>query len=359
MKLGRQLRITIYRVLGMLIFLSCGSDQGRADDFRIGLEAYQAHDYRGARQSWQEGVDKGNSLSEYALGYLYDLGIGVPENPVKAADYYSRAGADGIGAGYFNLGLMYLEGRGISQDLTATRAYWSRAASLGVKKAVYGMGVLYYEGIGVDHDPTEAANWLRRAAEQGYSEAEYLLGEMLIRGLGLSKDEPAGATYLARAAARGHHRAKRRLARLKSAGQASLIPQVKTRSRQKRYRLEREPKLPPLPEASPIAGINKKASPFPLPQDNGVQPGKDSSTIRLWIGSYTDQDKAQERWTLLKEQNPQIFKGLGAIYPPRLLGGLRMFHLMIGPVTDRDYANDICNKIEKQRLASYCRPITE
>ena len=49
------------------------------------------------------------------LGELYNQGLGIKQDPVKAAEWYRLAAAQGDAAAMASLGLMALDGRGMRQ----------------------------------------------------------------------------------------------------------------------------------------------------------------------------------------------------------------------------------------------------
>ena len=91
-------------------------------------------------------------------------------------------------AAQFALGSMYSLGQGVPQD-TAEAVRWARmAAEQGFVQAQFALGMTYAEGRGVRQDHMEAAKWLTMAAEQGIAQAQGKLGAMYYHGLGVSQD---------------------------------------------------------------------------------------------------------------------------------------------------------------------------
>ena len=75
-------------------------------------------------------VARGDVRAEEALGALYDAGLGVAPNAVRAATLFRAAALRGSGAAQLNLANLYLEGRGVQAD--PVRAYaWADAAAAG------------------------------------------------------------------------------------------------------------------------------------------------------------------------------------------------------------------------------------
>ena len=63
-------------------------------------------------------ADKGHPQAQNALGFILEIGYGVPKNPTIAVSYYLRASVQGDGPSMYNIALCYQEGREIPQDNT-------------------------------------------------------------------------------------------------------------------------------------------------------------------------------------------------------------------------------------------------
>lgn len=61
------------------------------------------------------------------LGYIYDKGIGVPQDEDKAVEWYRKAADQGLAFAQFNLGKMYETGRGVPQDYVQAYKWYSLA----------------------------------------------------------------------------------------------------------------------------------------------------------------------------------------------------------------------------------------
>jgi TPR repeat protein len=94
-----------------------------------GLAAYETADFSAAMREWQPLAEQGDARAQEMLGYMYDLGEGVPENDGVAAAWYLRAANQGSADARINLGLLYATGSGVPRD--ALRAYmWFELAAL-------------------------------------------------------------------------------------------------------------------------------------------------------------------------------------------------------------------------------------
>ena len=60
-------------------------------DFKTGLEAYQRGDYRVSFREWKPLAEAGNAAAQYNLGILYENGLGVAQDAVKAYLWYVEA----------------------------------------------------------------------------------------------------------------------------------------------------------------------------------------------------------------------------------------------------------------------------
>ncbi len=76
-------------------------------------------------------VARGDVRAEEALGALYDAGLGVAPDPVRAAKLFRAAARQGSGAAQLNLAKLYLKGRGVQADPVLAYAWADAAAASG------------------------------------------------------------------------------------------------------------------------------------------------------------------------------------------------------------------------------------
>ena len=132
---------------------------------------------------------QGDALGQFGLGRLYDFGRGVPQDYVKARQWYERAAAQRNGMAQSNLGLMYAYGYGVPQDYAKARQWFEKAAAQGDASAQNELGLLYSRGHGVPQDYTKARQWYEKAAAHGLTEAQNELGLMHVNGRGVPQDD--------------------------------------------------------------------------------------------------------------------------------------------------------------------------
>jgi len=87
-----------------------------ADEFARGLSAYNAADYVTAFDAWYPLADENDPKAQAAIAFLYLKGLGVPQDDVRAADWYRRAARLGRPEAQFFLGTLYYLGRGVPQS---------------------------------------------------------------------------------------------------------------------------------------------------------------------------------------------------------------------------------------------------
>jgi hypothetical protein len=127
-------------------------------------------------------------VAQCALGLLYEVGWGVPDDYEQAAAWYRKAAEQGDASAQFRLGALYEVGWGVPQDFGQAAAWWRKAAEQGLDVAQVQLGALYEGGWGVPQDFGQAAAWYRKAAEQGNAWAQFLLGWLYHNGRGVPQD---------------------------------------------------------------------------------------------------------------------------------------------------------------------------
>ena len=70
-------------------------------------------------------------------------GIGVPQDPKEAAQYFRKAADQGYADAQSNLGVCYMTGIGVNKDLQEAAQYFRKAADQGDARAQFHLGVCY------------------------------------------------------------------------------------------------------------------------------------------------------------------------------------------------------------------------
>ncbi|CAL8108105.1 unnamed protein product [Orchesella dallaii] len=147
---------------------------------------------------------KGQDL--VSKGHQHAMGWGVPQNDLKAFQYYEKAANAGNAEGIYNLGLCYAKPKGVSQDLSKAYDLYLRAANMppditsnikmiGVSQAQHSLGLMYEEGIYVERDYSQAVEWYTKAIENGSGNAANNLAIMYDKGKGVPRNAKKAEMY--------------------------------------------------------------------------------------------------------------------------------------------------------------------
>ena len=130
------------------------------DDFQDGWSSYVKKDFKTAYKLWLPLAEKGVARAQFFMGYMYDLGFGVPEDNKEAVKWYRLAAEQGYARAKT---IIYdLAEKGVPPALRILKA----DAEKGVAGAQFRLGRMYDFGFGVPEDDQEAVKWYRLAAKQ-------------------------------------------------------------------------------------------------------------------------------------------------------------------------------------------------
>src|SRR5688500_2234590 len=99
------------------------------------------------------------------------MGHGVPQDALRASQWYERAAEQGDAGAQIHLARLYLKGSGVPENYTKAVMLLKRAAGQKDPDAQYLLGRLYWEGRGVPRDHVRAHMWFNLAASQGHEHA--------------------------------------------------------------------------------------------------------------------------------------------------------------------------------------------
>ena len=130
-KAGATMWTAVVRTLSaaMLLATVTNVSPGQAGPFEDGYAALSRGDIETALQIWRELADDGNADAQFNLGYLYDHGRGVREDPVEAMRWYRQAAVQGDAIAQFTVGAMYEGHRGVPLDYVQAHLWYGLAAS--------------------------------------------------------------------------------------------------------------------------------------------------------------------------------------------------------------------------------------
>ncbi|CAN1510308.1 Sel1-like repeat [Paracoccaceae bacterium] len=104
---------------------------GSAQDFDVGLEAYEVGDYATALREWTPLAEQGDMWAQKNLGIMYEYGQGVPQDYAEAVKWYRLAADQGHADAQTNLGVMYATGEGVPQDYVTAHMWFNIGAANG------------------------------------------------------------------------------------------------------------------------------------------------------------------------------------------------------------------------------------
>lgn len=245
----RRISFPIRRVLFVFLLFTVGSLLGAAvaeDDPEARAHAAMGldpPDWSVALEAFTEAAEAGSPTAMSYVGWIHELGHGVPRDGEKAVEWYGRAADAGAQDFAVKLGWMYLGGDGVARDRKQAEAWFTRAVEAGhgpgkiawasvliadaqgglnpervfdaralLEEALEGGWVLasyllarlYLEGIGghpVEDDP--AAHYTRIGAESGDARMQGWLALMYLEGRGVEKDSVVAGKWANLAAANG------------------------------------------------------------------------------------------------------------------------------------------------------------
>ena len=196
--------MSIRRLFGCLaVGIAIFAARPAAADFAEGVDALQKKQYAVALDQWQRAAETGDARSQYALGYLFQFGLGTPPDNNQALAWYEKAAAQSNPDAQLALGLMYESGRAGKRNRDKAIGFYKLAAASGHSPdAEYALGRIYFRGQGVPRDENLGLTWVIKAANDGQPGAQYLLGEAYEVG-GILKADKIDAYYWYTAALAG------------------------------------------------------------------------------------------------------------------------------------------------------------
>ncbi len=169
----------------------------------LGEMNLKSQNYDTALNFFNTGAQKGMSDSEYWLGYMYEKGLGVATDIVKARSYYELASEHGSSLATVALGLFSLNGNGGKTDPNKAFELFNKAATKGELEAIYQLAKAYELGKGTKQDNQKALRLYQKAADKGHAMAQYAVGKYLDDGIFTAPNPKVAAVFYEKAANNG------------------------------------------------------------------------------------------------------------------------------------------------------------
>jgi hypothetical protein len=152
-------------------------------------EAYHRGDYAFALENYQVLAEHGMPLAQYALGWMYQYGLGTEVDYEQALKWLRLAAEQGVDRAQYNLGYMYHHAwAGVEEDFDEALRWYGMAAAQGNAFADYEIGWMYFYGQGVEKDVEKAIANYELAAGKKFNRALNTLGSIYFEGDGVNQN---------------------------------------------------------------------------------------------------------------------------------------------------------------------------
>jgi localization factor PodJL len=145
----------------------------------------------------------GDAAAAYEVASRFAEGRSVPPSNEEEARWLERAARQGLAPAQFRLGGLYEKGIGVTKDLLRASDLYLAAAQKGNAKAMHNLAVLYAEGVSGTPDYKSAAVWFRKAADHGVRDSQYNLAVLYARGVGVEQNYAESYKWFVLAAIQG------------------------------------------------------------------------------------------------------------------------------------------------------------
>ena len=336
--------------------------------YESGLQAFERGDYAQALKDWLVEAEKGDARAQHNVGVIYDSGSGVTPDPVEAGKWYERAAAQGLPEAQNNLGMLYSKGRGVELDQARAIELWSTAARRGYPLAEFNLGLAYANGQGVQKDLGKARGLFQSAATKDLPDAQFALGQVYSLGFGVEPDRKAAHHWFELAAGHKYPRAREMLTQLDqedaaAAAEGTPPPQVQTAA-------VPEPQTPAPATAPAVPDQTAKQANGVVPAAATVRPPTQEQSpaaetqvadtpaeIRLWLGSLSSRDKAEQQWRQLRDSFGDLFQDMDIRVGEVERDQRKFYRVLAGPVPDRDRGKEICRLLQERDPEAWCKVV--
>jgi TPR repeat protein len=141
---------------------------------------------------FRRSAEQGYAPAQVVLGYFYDVGQFVAEEPGQALYWYKKAAAQDDALAQWLAGELTLSGRAVPVDLTEASVWLQKSAAQGNPFAAYLLGRVSLER----QDYSSAASKFREAAMKGILQAQRQFALLLKDGHGVRRDRSEAYTWL-------------------------------------------------------------------------------------------------------------------------------------------------------------------
>ena len=138
-------------------------------------------------------ANKGDAEAQYHVGMMHNNGIGTPQDPKQAFEWFQKSAASDDPLGAYKLGCYY-DGQGagiVALDPNEALKHKLVAAKAGYALAQHDVAIHYAK----QGNPEEALKWWKMAGDQGYPGALFSLSRAYSAGKGTPRDVSLSYAY--------------------------------------------------------------------------------------------------------------------------------------------------------------------
>jgi len=171
--------------------------------YLLGIEGFR-QDYKKARHYLRMAADRNHPGALALLGYMYCLGLGIPQNLDMAYSYFVSASAQNDALGHNGLGFIYFRGTGNQgKNLKLAFKHFNESAHGGSSDGMFNLASMYLTGTGVEQSFQRAVLYFTQALDRGHTPAAYSLAVMHLNGIGTVRDCDIAVNLLKKVCERG------------------------------------------------------------------------------------------------------------------------------------------------------------
>jgi len=164
--------------------------------FELGMDAFTAigpdRNPSTALDYLRRSADLGYPPAQTTMGYLYETGNIVGQDPAQAAEWYKKAAKQNDHVGEWLLGRLQFTGSGTARDLNQAAAVLQKSANQDDPFGEHLLGLVQVER----NQYAPAAESFRKAAMQGLPQAQHQLALLLRDGKGIAADKQEAFVWL-------------------------------------------------------------------------------------------------------------------------------------------------------------------
>src|SRR4030095_4640840 len=130
----------------------------------------------------------GIARAQCALAFIYYFGHCVRQNPVKAAQWFSKAASQGNTQAQVFLSNLKLAGFGTPKDYVGALSLVQQAAQRKDPEALHSLAWFHEQGVATEVDRERAFSLWKEAAELNYANSQHAVADCLFNGDGTARD---------------------------------------------------------------------------------------------------------------------------------------------------------------------------